>query len=541
MPFYLRKTVSAGPFRFNLSNSGVGVSVGVKGLRLGTGPRGHYVHAGRGGLYYRASLGATRSSSAPQHASPSPHATTYAEQGRVTMIEVQSGDVAAMRDATVTDLVDDLNKKQAQIPLRIVAVCCPVLVVMLALLQLQLHTSGQSVWVIVGSVAFLMTLPAWAVGEWFDSYKRSSVLLYNLEEEASAAAYRKVTEGFDALAACHGKWHIASGGAVRDLTTWKRNAGAAHLVNRRIANLAYSLPKVLRSNVTPPAITLGGTAFFFLPDVILVKRGGRFGTVGYDDLQVRTQTSRFIEDGTPVADAEIVGHTWKHPNKGGGPDRRFRDNRQLPICLYDAIHLSSGSGLNELMEFSRTGLVQLFSAALHDLSHRQAPDGVASLTLLLGKSAAPLRADPTVSESPTRRSPGWIFLAGVASLSAAGTAIVAAYALLGTSRISTGTYEAAASPPPVHTTSVLPLSGTSPTDITTQKLTNLPIQPDFRSLPMVTVKTPSNIRSRPSPSATVIRVAGSGEKFGVFGRANGWVQVGLSKPLGWIAASRLTE
>jgi hypothetical protein len=174
----------------------------------------------------------------------------------------------------------------------------------------------------------------------------------------------------------------------------------------KIANLAYSLPKVLRSNVTPPAITLSGTAFFFLPDVILVKRGGRFGAVGYDDLQVGTQTSRFIEDGTPVADAEIVGNAWKHPNKGGGPDRRFRDNRQLPVCLYDAIHLSSSSGLNELMEFSRTGLVQLFSPALHDLPHRQAPDGVVSLTLLLGNSAAPLRADPTVSESPTRRSPG---------------------------------------------------------------------------------------------------------------------------------------
>src|SRR5580698_499014 len=100
MPFYLRKTVSAGPFRFNLSNSGVGVSVGVKGLRIGTGPRGHYVHAGRGGLYYRASLGGTRSSPAPRHASAAPpRPIGYAEQGRVTMIEVQSGDVAAMYDA----------------------------------------------------------------------------------------------------------------------------------------------------------------------------------------------------------------------------------------------------------------------------------------------------------------------------------------------------------------------------------------------------------------------------------------------------------
>ena len=37
-----------GPFRFNLSKSGLGVSAGVPGFRVGTGPRGNYVHMGRG-------------------------------------------------------------------------------------------------------------------------------------------------------------------------------------------------------------------------------------------------------------------------------------------------------------------------------------------------------------------------------------------------------------------------------------------------------------------------------------------------------------
>jgi hypothetical protein len=39
-----------------LSKSGLGGSVGVKGLRVGSGPRGRYLHAGREGLYYKASL-----------------------------------------------------------------------------------------------------------------------------------------------------------------------------------------------------------------------------------------------------------------------------------------------------------------------------------------------------------------------------------------------------------------------------------------------------------------------------------------------------
>lgn len=56
MGWYIRKSWKLGPFRLNLSKSGLGWSVGRKGFRVGSGPRGDYVHAGMGGLYYRQSL-----------------------------------------------------------------------------------------------------------------------------------------------------------------------------------------------------------------------------------------------------------------------------------------------------------------------------------------------------------------------------------------------------------------------------------------------------------------------------------------------------
>lgn len=52
MGFYVRKSLKAAPFRFNVSKSGLGVSAGVPGFRVGTGPRGNYVHAGSHGVYY---------------------------------------------------------------------------------------------------------------------------------------------------------------------------------------------------------------------------------------------------------------------------------------------------------------------------------------------------------------------------------------------------------------------------------------------------------------------------------------------------------
>lgn len=57
MPFYIRDSISLGPFRINLSKSGLGISAGVKGFRVGTGPKGHYIHAGMNGVYYRKTLG----------------------------------------------------------------------------------------------------------------------------------------------------------------------------------------------------------------------------------------------------------------------------------------------------------------------------------------------------------------------------------------------------------------------------------------------------------------------------------------------------
>jgi hypothetical protein len=61
MGLYLRKSFRAGPIRFNVSKSGLGISGGIKGARLGVGPRGTYVHAGRHGLYYRKQLSSGKS------------------------------------------------------------------------------------------------------------------------------------------------------------------------------------------------------------------------------------------------------------------------------------------------------------------------------------------------------------------------------------------------------------------------------------------------------------------------------------------------
>lgn len=54
MGFHLRKSFKLGPIRFNLSNSGLGASIGVKGARVGIDGKGRaYIGGGKGMLRYR--------------------------------------------------------------------------------------------------------------------------------------------------------------------------------------------------------------------------------------------------------------------------------------------------------------------------------------------------------------------------------------------------------------------------------------------------------------------------------------------------------
>ena len=58
MGWSFRKSIKIAPgIRLNLSKSGLGLSGGVRGFRIGTGPRGPYINAGRDGIYYRKQLG----------------------------------------------------------------------------------------------------------------------------------------------------------------------------------------------------------------------------------------------------------------------------------------------------------------------------------------------------------------------------------------------------------------------------------------------------------------------------------------------------
>ena len=100
MGFYLRKSFRAGPIRFNLSKGGIGASLGVTGARVGLSSAGRaYVHGGRGGLYYRKSLGGGRRGSGVQGGSEGAAAGSRAWNAPVELTEETGATYGALGDA----------------------------------------------------------------------------------------------------------------------------------------------------------------------------------------------------------------------------------------------------------------------------------------------------------------------------------------------------------------------------------------------------------------------------------------------------------
>ena len=64
-------------------------------------------------------------------------------------------------------------------------------------------------------------------------------------------------------------------------------------------------------------------------------------------------------------DARQVDTTWRFVNKNGGPDRRFKDNRQLPVMLYGESPSRVSHGLSWNLDLSVIDVADLLVSCLN--------------------------------------------------------------------------------------------------------------------------------------------------------------------------------
>ena len=112
-----------------------------------------------------------------------------------------------------------------------------------------------------------------------------------------------------------------------------------------------------------------------MPDVLLVFEDESVGAVSYSDLESVVTKVHYVEKEDVPSDAKVVGYTWRYVRKDGGPDRRFKNNRQIPLCEYEQLAFTSASGLNETIQISRLGIAEEFISAISELRESFLADG----------------------------------------------------------------------------------------------------------------------------------------------------------------------
>jgi DNA polymerase-3 subunit epsilon len=310
-----------------------------------------------------------------------PTTPTFAGSGGIDLQDVTGAGVAELLPAESSELVEGLNAAAKRHRLWPWALAL-VIVLTFALSPLTL----------------IAGVPALIAAVWRDRVRRTLVTFYELDGPP-AAGYASLIDDFSTITTVKKGWHTVAKGALRTTHQRKVNAGASTVVRREALTRSLAGPPHLASNIAIPTFQSSSRSMYILPDRALVRDGSRYADIGYDELRAIAGPFRFIEDGRVPSDATVVDTTWKYVNKKGGPDKRFKNNRRLPVVLYGEVVLSTRSGMSTVLSFSRPDAATVLASAVSRM-HAPAPIVPTQRPALSSVVQAPPAPVPRACELP---------------------------------------------------------------------------------------------------------------------------------------------
>ena len=239
MSFYIREGLNVGPVRFNLSKSGIGASLGVKGFRLGTGPKGEYVYVGEGPVRYRKYK--QLSSSEGTDSQPRENGTSSGEGRASSTAEPQAveknledageledpdeADASSLVETGSEDIIDEINAARNRWRMWPLAAVVSAILLFLSL--------------IVAAVGAAVTVLLYKR----DQVRKTVALFYDFSDEAKKQ-YKAVCRIF---------------------------AGATESDEISNAEVGFSSPSSVKTNVPIPSFSSERQSIYFFPERILIE------------------------------------------------------------------------------------------------------------------------------------------------------------------------------------------------------------------------------------------------------------------------------
>lgn len=353
MGWYIRKSVKMGPVRFNLSKSGIGASVGITGFRIGIKPNGRsYIHAGRYGFYYREEFGSK--------------ITNSNKFSNVNDLNSNTDNTVFYNTAGTEELKSDYKKDVVEaLTKSYKAFRCDYLTGSIALIILivlfinknyfynpydYLSDNKGLFYILIGTITIISVVAFIFVAKW-EIKRRQIDIVYEFENN-DFEYYKRIISAFNKIAQCKQIWSLISSQYLLDAYQSKINAGAGSLVDRGIASSGTGKLPWVNTNISIPLIKANGKCLYFVPDGIIVYDAKGIAYVEYQNLKISYGTTTFVDE-YPPSDANIIYNTWQYVNKSGGPDRRFKNNKEIPVCEYGELKIEAS---NKLLLYVMTSL-----------------------------------------------------------------------------------------------------------------------------------------------------------------------------------------
>lgn len=217
----------------------------------------------------------------------------------------------------------------------------------LLLMMLKGVSSQWPEFVMPGLIVLGIAFVGWV--HWRDKMRKLTVLFFE-PDEATTTQFESISRAAQSAASSRRLQAVAATSKYSDT---KYSAGASSGLKLTKASCSTGQAPGVIANIDVPILQATKITLAFYPDRILAFQGTTVGAIDYSELRSSNSPVTFVENGSVPADATVTGKTWQYVNKKGGPDKRFKNNRELPLCRYNELRLATNRGLDVYLMCSR--------------------------------------------------------------------------------------------------------------------------------------------------------------------------------------------
>lgn len=352
----------------NLSKRGVSTTLGVRGASLTFRNDGTYANIGipGTGIYNRQKIsGSSKLDKAVPTANPTINNSVFNadyEYVSADPLTITSDGLCAFQVAVL-----EANKQRLLLQQDIVAIRSSLLLSKLLGVLLRIFLVYYLLPGVKKSTDNRIDSQTHAISQVSKAISESSVTLEVEMDVDAQSGYDDFLSSFKELIASQYIWDVTSASDIDRIKT--RSAAGLAVIRQSTTFQLASAAGISSSRPSAYLKNLNGADIYIYPGFfVMFVTPSELGIVELSDLSVNFSRIQFIEMDVLPSDSVCVGEVWERSNKDGSRDKRYADNKLLPVMEYGELEFRSVSGVYEKYMISNATAASRFVDALKNFT-----------------------------------------------------------------------------------------------------------------------------------------------------------------------------